>query len=218
MGPKILSLLFTYSASFTLAIPARSLKISSGEMWSHGRCVSRKGTVRSGSPARTENPPAALPSRPHLPPSPQGQPPACPCSVVPPCLHLSSYHSKSLSVSLSPSLYLCVSTLSPAHSPRSLPWPPLFMVTLGSLRGYRNRSVWEGGWKGEAWHKLGGGHWGQQQPDLVGAQSQVRKWVTFFQEGTRMPREDRLFPHPPQRALLASSVNSKSPKLNFLCI
>ena len=46
--PKILSLFFTYSANFTLVITVRSLKISSRETGSHGMCVSRKGTIRSG--------------------------------------------------------------------------------------------------------------------------------------------------------------------------
>lgn len=46
--PKILSLLFTHSANFTLVITARSLKISSRETGSHAVCVSRKGIIRSG--------------------------------------------------------------------------------------------------------------------------------------------------------------------------
>lgn len=136
--PKILSLLFTYSANFTLVITVRSLKISSRETESHGMCVSRKGPIRSGvwekrgrweagscgspgeakgqgvdedwgqlgenrpqSQTRTKNPQAALPPRPHIPPTPQGRcPTACPCSVLFPCLHLSNYHSKSPSLCL----------------------------------------------------------------------------------------------------------------------
>lgn len=46
--PEVFSLLFTYSANLTLVISARSLKISARETGSHGMCVSRKGTVRSG--------------------------------------------------------------------------------------------------------------------------------------------------------------------------
>ena len=119
-------------------------------------------------------------------------PPACPCSVLCPSLHLSNYHSSlHLSVSVSPLSGPCPGLPVNGH-PGIPPW-------LRKQESVGQREGWGRGWKGKTWVEGVG-----DSSNLILLVASPRCW-------TRRPKEDRLFPS--KRALFASSVSAQSRKL-----